>query len=211
MCRRRLAHEFASGSKPSKLGDAAFEVSNRLIADAVTWHRGDVVREHGFPDPNDLEPEQRAVYRAAARTYLRRFGHARVDVHDLGWSTDMPEIGVRLVGPAGIATTDDAGGHELRILRLSARRIDSIDIRFLILRASAWATDSLRIVSVDLIDDDTSEYDIDIAAKLPEASEWLAARVEIIRARVHPRHTSAGADCRDCPCIPGCPQVTRVM
>jgi hypothetical protein len=209
MCRRRLAHEFESGSKPSKLGDAAFEVANRLIADAITWHRGDVAPAHGFPDPSDLEPEQRAVYRAASRAYLRMFGDARVEIHDLGWSTDLVDAGVRLVGPAGIATVAVDGTRSLRVVRLAGRRIDSTDIRFAILRASEWARDTLQIVAVDLLQYDTSEYEIDMVTRLDEAREWLASRVAVIRERAHPRHTSAGGDCRDCPCLPGCPQVTR--
>ena len=47
MCRRRLAHEHESGRKLSPVGDAPFEVSNRVTADAITWHRGAVAPEHG--------------------------------------------------------------------------------------------------------------------------------------------------------------------
>jgi len=211
MCRRRLAHEYESGSKPSKLGDAAFEVSNRLIADAITWHRGAVAPEHGFPEPTDLEPEQRELYRAASRGYLRMFGDAVADVHDLGWSTDLVDVGVRLVGPVGIPALVADGTQELRILRMSAppHVIDGIDIRFLILRAAEWAHESLRIVAVDLLEDRSVEYAIDVVSQLAEAREWLAARVDVIRERAHPRHTKAGRDCRDCPCLPGCPQITR--
>jgi hypothetical protein len=137
------------------------------------------------------------------------FGEGRVDIHDLGWSTDIADLGARLVGPAGIATTDASGTHQLRILRVAGRRIDSTDIRFAMLRASEWAVDTLHIVAVDLLEYDTSEYEIDITTQLDEARSWLAARVDVIRARAHPRQTSAGGDCRDCPCLPGCPQVTR--
>ncbi len=211
MCPRRLAHEHETASKPSKLGDAAFEVSNRLIADAITWHRGAVAPGHGFPEPTDLEPEQRAVYRAASRAYLCRFGALAVDVHDLGWSTDLTDIGVRLVGPAGIATIDAQGTRELRIVRISVQPqvIDSVDIRFAILRASDWARASLRIVAVDLVEDRSVEYAIDLTTQLDEARAWLESRVDVIRARAHSRKTNAGRDCRDCPCLPGCPQITR--
>jgi hypothetical protein len=211
MCRRRLAHEYESGRKLSGLGDAPFEVSNRLAADAITWHRGAVAREHGFPDPTDLEPEQRAVYRAAARAYLRMFGDTSVEVHDLGWSSELPDLGVRLVGSVGIPIVDSEGACALRVLRVGARLplIDSVDIRFLILRASTWAHGSLRIIAVDLLEDRSVEYGIDLASQLDEARSWLATRVDVISGRAHPRHTNAGADCRDCPCLPGCPQLTR--
>jgi hypothetical protein len=211
MCRRRLAHEHESGRKLSPLGDGPFEVSNRLTADAITWHRGAVAPEHGFPDPIDLEPEQRAVYRAASRAYLRMFGDVAIEVGDLGWSTDLADVGVRLLGPVGIPVVYDGGEHELRILRVGARLplVDSIDIRFALLRAHEWATGAVRITAVDLLEDRSVEYEVDIGAQLDEAREWLASRVDVIRARAHPRYTSAGGDCRDCPCIPGCPQLTR--
>jgi hypothetical protein len=211
MCRRRLAHEHESGRKLSRLGDGPFDVSNRLIADAITWHRGAVAPEHGFPDPADLEPEQRAVYRAASHAYLRMFGDALVEVHELGWSTDLVDLGVRLVGPAGIPVVHAGGEQELRLMRIGGRLpvIDGTDIRFAILRASGWASHRMRIVAADLLEDRSVEYDIDMNVQLEQARAWLATRVEVIRARAHPRHTFAGSDCRDCPCIPGCPQLTR--
>jgi hypothetical protein len=211
MCRRRLAHEHESGRKLSPLGDAPFEVSNRLTADAITWHRGAVAPEHGFPDPIDLEPEQRAVYRAAANAYLRMFGAAEIAVDDLGWSTDLVDVGVRLLGPVGIPVVHANGTHELRILRIGARLplIDSVDIRFALLRVHEWATQRVYIVAVDLLEDHSVEYDLDMGEKFDDAHQWLVSRVEVIRARAHPRHTAVGGDCRDCPCIPGCPQLTR--
>jgi hypothetical protein len=212
MCRRRLAHEHESGRKLSPLGDAPFEVSNRLTADAITWHRGAVAPEHGFPDPIDLEPEQRAVYRAAANAYLRMFGAAEIAVDDLGWSTDLVDVGVRLLGPIGIPVVHANGTHELRILRMGARLplIDSVDIRFALLRAHDWAAERVHIVAVDLLEDLSVEYELDMGEKFDDAYQWLVSRVEVIRARAHPRHTAIGGDCRDCPCIPGCPQLTRL-
>jgi len=212
MCRRRLAHEHESGRKLSPLGDGPFEVSNRLIADAITWHRGAVAPEHGFPDPLDLEPEQRAVYRAASHAYVRMFGEIEVEIGELGWSTDLVDVGVRLLGPVGIPVVHANGELELRILRVAARLplVDSVDIRFALLRAHEWATGTLRIVAVDLLEDRSVEYDIDVGAQLDDARAWLVARVEVIRARADPRRTFAGRDCRDCSCIPGCPQLTRV-
>jgi len=211
MCPRRLAHEHESGRKLSPVGDAPFEVSNRVTADAITWHRGAVAPEHGFPDPGDLEPEQRAVYRAAANAYLRTFAAVEIVVEELGWSTDLVDVGVRLIGPVGIPVLHDDGTQELRILRIGARLplIDSVDIRFALLRAHEWARDRLHILAVDLLEDQSVEYDVEMGEKLDDARAWLASRVEVIRDRAHQRRPSVGGDCRDCPCIPGCPQLTR--
>jgi hypothetical protein len=211
MCPRRLKHEHESGRKLSPLGDGAFEVGNRLTNDALTWHAGKVDAAHGFPEPQDLEVEQRAVYRAAADAYIRTFGATTVEVHDLGWSTDVEDAGVRLVGNPGIAVVDEHGDHEVRVLRVGTRGalIDTVDIRFLLLRTRAWARDRVRVVAVDLLEDRSVEYDIDVAERVGEAHAWLAGQVEIIRSRVDARRTRLGADCRMCPCIPGCPALTR--
>jgi hypothetical protein len=211
MCARRLAHEFNSGRKLSPLGDRAFEVANRLSNDAILWHRGDVAAEHGFPEPLDLEPEERAVYRAGARGYVHMFGEGRVEVHDLEWTTEVPDLGVRLVGPVGIPVVV-AERPTLRVLRVGARAkrmIDSVEMRFFLLRAGEWAGDVLHIVVANLLDTRSEEYDLDVAERLPEAREWLEARIEVIRTRSQTRAARTGADCRDCQCIPGCPALTR--
>jgi len=210
MCRRRLAHEFESGRKLSKLGDRAFELAGRLTQDAITWHKGDVAPEHGFPDPLDLEVEERAVYRAASRAYVRMYGADAVEVHDLGWTTEVPALGVRLVGSVGIPVTDASGARVLRILRLGTRAlIDDVEMRFLVLRAAAWAGDRLRIGITDLLHDEAIEYDIDIADRLAPTHEWLTDRVDAIRSRIRTREPTIGADCRTCTCLPGCPALTR--
>ena len=211
MCRRRLAHEFSSGRKLSPLGERAFEVANRLTNDAILWHRGDVPAEHGFPDPADLEPEQRAVYRAGARGYVHMFGEGAVEVHDLEWTTELADLGVRLVGPVGIPVVAE-GQPTLRVLRVGARAqrmVDSVEMRFFLLRAGDWAGDVLHVVVADLLNTRSEEYELDVAERLPEARTWLEARVALIRERADSRVARVGADCRDCQCIPGCPQLTR--
>lgn len=227
MCRRRLAHEFTSGRKLSPLGERAFEVSARLTNDAILWHRGNVpdartqqshgrrsegsMLTHGFPDPADLEPEQRAVYRAGARGYVHMFGDGPVEVHDLDWTTELPDVGVRLVGPVGIPVVVDAV-PTLRVLRVGGRArrmIDSVEMRFFLLRAGEWAGDVLHVVVADLLDTRSEEYELDVAQRLPEARAWLDTRVALLRERADTRVARVGADCRDCQCIPGCPQLTR--
>jgi hypothetical protein len=213
MCPRRLAHEHASSRKPSPLGDAAFEVSSRLVEDAILWHQAgvDIADVNvAFPDPHELAPEQQALYRALARGYHTTFRHTEGDVDDLGWSTDIPELSVRLVGRVGIALNLPNGDHELRVVRVAHRDLllDDIDIRFTLLRAQAWAPDGFRIIALDPLDLQSVEYEIDTAGRLDESLAWLAERVEHITARADRTRAVAGADCRDCSCIPGCPQIT---
>jgi len=209
MCPRRLYFEHELDRKPSHLGEAPFEVSNRLLQDAITWHKAGDPTSPGFPDPLDLEPEQRALYRAASSVYARAFA-ATVDVDDLAWSTEFPDLGVRLVAPVGMPLVHDDGVRELRMLRLGGREllVDDVDLQCLTLRAHAWAPDGFRVVVVDLIEDRSVEYDIDVATRLDDALAWFEARIEIIRARANKQRATAGADCRFCSCIPGCPQIT---
>jgi len=215
MCPRRLAHEHASGRKLSPLGDTGFEVSNRIVEDAILWHKSgiaDTDERVAFPDPPGVAPEQRALYRALARGYRATFSDAgiEVEVADLGWSTDIEDVGVRLVGTVGIALVRN-GEHEIRLPRVAraGALLDPADLHFVVLRAAAWAPDRLRVVGFDSLQMQSIEYEIDVADRTAAAHAWLVERVAVIRTRAHPRRTIAGGDCRHCACIPGCPQVTR--
>jgi hypothetical protein len=214
MCPRRLAHEHASGSKLSPLGDEGFAVSNRIIEDAILWHTArvsDAGSEIAFPEPTDLSPEQVALYQACARGYLAGFPAVDAQVADLGWTTDDHEVGVRLIGQVGIALDHVDGMQELRVVRVARRGplLDDAEIRFTLLRVRDWAKGMLQLVALDPLDLRSVEYEIDVAARVDDAHSWLAERVGVIRRRQHPRRTVAGGDCRDCVCIPGCPAITR--
>ena len=213
-CPRRLFYEHAVGYQMSKLGDAGFDVMNRIVEDATLWHRGrsdSDLRDSAFPAPTDVAPEQRMLYRAIARGYTATFTDEDVEVGDLGWSTSLQEQGVRLVGPVGIPLLHRDGTHELRVLRAAYRGslLDDTDVRFALLRAREWAPEALRIVAADLLQlTPPVECDVSVADRLDDTYEWLAERVAVIRARQNKQLAVAGADCRACAYIPNCPAVT---
>jgi hypothetical protein len=211
MCPRRLKHEYESGKKLNRHSDARFEVSNRVSEDARLAHAEMVApRPEAFVDPSDVEPEQRALYRAAATGYLRMFGVDAVLAEDIGRSTDEPELGVRLSGTPGLAVKHADGHAEVRVLRIgsSGSLLDDTDIRFTLLRAGAWAGAALDITAVDLLDCRQIACTLDVEAELPGARSWLAERITVIEGRVDRDRPVAGIDCRGCTCIPGCPALT---
>lgn len=213
MCPRRLHHEFTSGRKLSPLSDAGFEVTNRLVAEATLWHQGAVAGDDpsriAFPEPSDLDPEQRLFYKAAARGYLALFPSVEATVADLGWSTDVPELHVRLVGQIGIPLELD-GRYELRVLRAGRRVVlDRAELAFTVVRAAEWVQELLRVVIFDPLMLETDALTINIADNLDDARRWIAERVEEIRRRADRNRAITGADCRYCACIPGCPKLSQ--
>src|SRR4051794_19434868 len=157
MCRRRLAREVHSGKRNvNKTGDMRFAVSNRIEADArLAQAEGGVPRPEAFVEPRELEPEQRALYRAAARGYLHEFGAVAAHIADLGFRTPRPELGVELSSNLGIAAELADGGRELRKVLVGARRdaklLDPVDVRIALVRTEEWAPVELDIVAVDVI------------------------------------------------------------
>ncbi|HEY5170540.1 MAG TPA: hypothetical protein VIK54_02315, partial [Acidimicrobiia bacterium] len=78
MCRRRLAREVHGGKRnANRTANMRFAVSNRIEEDArLAQSELAEPRPEAFVEPRELEPEQRALYRAAARGYLDAFGGA---------------------------------------------------------------------------------------------------------------------------------------
>jgi hypothetical protein len=130
--------------------------------------------------------------------------------HDIGRSTDETEIGVRLSGTPGLPVKDATGRAEVRVLRFgaSSTRLDEVDRAFTLLRAGSWAGGNLDIVVADVLSLDSTVYSVSVDAETTSARDWLAERVATIEARVDRNQPRAGADCRGCTCIPGCPALT---
>ena len=181
-------------------------------------HRGCPARPHGSGDTAgrplhrapDLSPEQRHVYDLAARWYVTLFGERPVRVIDEDpWGTDLPGD-VRLVGPAGIAFTDAADRPEIRLLAFGARTgpppvlVESPAIRFALLRRPDWLEETVRVCVADLVHGSLAEDVIDVGVARSEIDEWLAGRLQVIRARVADPVAVPGLECGWCPFIAGC-------
>jgi hypothetical protein len=210
MCRRRLAREHA-GLRGRWNPSPRYAVGNRIVEDARVAHAElRAPRAQDFPSPSDLFPEQQLVYRAAALGYVALFGArpARAVTVD-AWETELPELEVRLVSSLGLALETADGSPELRSLRLGVAGnrplIDDGERRVLVVRSAAWVgARPLRLVVADLLAGAIVEEELDVAAALPEALEWVTTRVAVVRARAADSVPKAGADCRGCPFVPGC-------
>ena len=213
MCRRRLARDYAGGKRnANKGGDARFAVSNRLYEDArlAQAELGPPAPE-AFVDPTDLEPEQRALYRAATRGYLETFGDRPGRAADLGWTTHIEALGVDLVADVGIAIELPDGRRELRALQLGSRHasaplLDDAQLRFALVRTEEWAPDQLMIVAADVIEREYERHAPDLVSARADAHAWIAERVEVVRQLAGDGRSRAGADCSGCPFIAGCDQ-----
>ena len=131
-------------------------------------------RPEAFVDPTDLEPEQRALYRAAARGYLETFGDRPGRAADLGWRTHLDELGVDLIADVGLAIELPDGGRELRVLQLGTRHasaplLDDAQLRFALVRTEEWAPDQLTIVAADVIEQQSESHAPDLAAARADA------------------------------------------
>jgi hypothetical protein len=215
MCRRRLAREHAGGKRlANRAADARFAVSNRLFEDAQLAHAElGPPRPEAFVDPKDLEPEQRALYRAAVRGYLDAFGDRPGRATDLGWSTHLADLGVDLVDRPGIALDLPDGRRELRVLHLGTRHLgapllDPVQRRVALVRTEEWAPEQLTIVAADLIEQELTRDTPELIRERAEARAWITERVALVQRLAADGRTKVGADCSGCPFIAGCDRFT---
>jgi hypothetical protein len=215
LCPRRVAFEHHN-RRGNRTAPAQWRVANQLMDHARVAHI-----ELGPPSPvaftplPDLVPEERRVYDTAARWYVQLLGDRAVRTVDVDdgdeWETPVPELGVRLVGPAGILV-EDAGGHaELRLLRLGGVEPDatdplgSVDARFALLRrAVRLAGGSVRLVHADLLFGALVEHEIAVDAALEQLRPWLHERVGAVRARIDNPVPRPGLECGRCRFVAGC-------
>ena len=215
MCGRRLRLEHQN-QRGNRLGDGRFRVSNQLAEHAAVAQV-----ELGPPvaaafTPLGLEPEERRVYDHAVATYLDRFGDrdARAVDHDQ-WETEIPALGVRLVGNAGLPFEDAGGNPELRFLTIGNDRhepadpISSAPTRFALLRHASWIADAtVRVVHAELLYGVVTEARVHLAAELDDLHAWLGERVDVITERVRDARPRIGLECGRCKFVAGCPAHT---
>jgi hypothetical protein len=210
MCRRRLAREHA-GLRGSWSPSPRFAVQNRLVEDARVAHAElRAPRITDFPSPSDLVREQQQVYEAAARGYVALFAQRPARAVEVdAWETELPDLGVRVVGSLGLALETADGSPEVRYLRLGVAGnrtlIDDIERRLVVMRSATWVgARPLRLVVVDLLEGEVVDERLDVAAVLPQALDWLETRLGVVRERAADPIPKAGADCRGCAYVPGC-------
>jgi hypothetical protein len=213
MCRRRLAREHAGGKRnANKSADMRFAVSNRLQGDArLAQAELGPPRPEAFVEPKDLEPEQRELYRAAARGYLHAFGDRPGRATDLGWQSHLRASGVDLIADPGIALDLPDGRRELRVLHFGSRHpgtplLDPVQRRVALVRTAEWAPDQLTIVAADVIEQELARDTPELARERDEALAWINDRVERVQSLAADGRARAGADCSGCPFIAGCPE-----
>jgi hypothetical protein len=211
MCSRRLQKEHTN-NLANWNANRRFRLANQVTEEVRLVHADLAApRLERFGAGTGLTPEQGHVYDLAIRWYVTLFTAPARVVDEDPWGTDIAD-GMRLVGPGGIPFTDADDAPEIRILSLggrpapSAPLVDHPAVRFAILRRTEWlAGRPVHVAIADLVHGTYDDATIDTAAVLPVLDDWLAERIEVIRARVaHPTPT-VGLECAWCPYIAGCP------
>ncbi len=158
-----------------------YAVGNRLREAARTAHaemRAPTAAD--FPDPTDLEPEQRLVHRAGALGYLTLFPEPAV-------ACDVPtdplvfdDLGVRMFAPRDLVVRTAGGTVEVRRLQVSGRgpQLGTGALHVLALVAARWSPPlpSLRVVVADLLALEITEALVEAESAVLAATEWVSDR-----------------------------------
>jgi len=215
ICARRLRKEHGN-TRSNQSSNGRWRVSNRVTEEIRLAHTDLCApeRERFEGTAADLIPEQRSVYELATRWYVTLFTRPVRVVDEDRWGTDLPGD-LRLVGQGGLAFTDSDGEAEIRLLSLDARPTSEgglaarPGVRFALLRRAEWLRErTVRVAVADLVRGTYEEEVIDTEAAMPEITEWLAGRLEVIRRRVAQGDAAPGLQCAWCPYIAGCPPMT---
>jgi hypothetical protein len=212
ICARRLKLEHRN-TRANFSGNGRWRVSNRVTEEVRLVHtdlaapRAD---RFDIGSDADLTPEQRSVYELATRWYVTLFPRPVRVVDEDQWGTDLPGD-LRLVGPAGLAFTDGDDRAEIRLLRLGAppepttKLVETPAVRFALLRRVEWLHGrEVRVAVADLVRGTYDEATIDTVAVMPEITEWLTGRLDVIRERIAKPVAHRGLECGWCPYIAGC-------
>lgn len=218
-CALRLSREFEN-ERASTGANIRFRLSGRLEESASLAQTSlDAPRLVHFPTPRDFLPEERGVFSAAARWYVEIFGDRNAtSAGTYEFSTPRRDLGINLVGGAGLRFITDAGLPEIRILQYAGRSampetlFDSPEVRFSMLRNEEWirATGSPILVTVaDLIRGEAFAESLSPDPLLLACNDWLVSCVERIRERVRDPRPEMGTDCAWCGFISSCDAVMK--
>jgi len=192
-CPRRLALQLRE-RKGTPTGSGRYRVSNRIQADVRLAHSTMRTPEPGdFPDPTDLFPEERALYRAAARAYCAMFSEIPAEIADFDeWETTIDDV--RIVAPIGVPVRTPDGHLELRRLQTEGRlRIPSPDdLRVLALRVGELP---FRVVTADLIHVDQHTIQVE---SLDVGPRWIHEQVLDVETRADEDVAVVGVECAWC-------------
>jgi hypothetical protein len=215
LCPRRVAfeHQNRRGNRPAP---GRWRVANQLTEHARLAHiELGLPSEAAFTPLPDLVPEERRVYDAAVHWYMQLFGDRAVrsvDGEDLDeWETAIPDLGVRLVGRAGLPVEDADDRAELRLLHVGGPAPDAADplappeARFALLRQARWlAGRSVRLVHADLLYGGMVEHEVAADTALDDLRPWLRQRVDALRERIAHPLPRPGLECGRCRFVAGC-------
>jgi hypothetical protein len=213
-CGRRLALELANKKKANWGDNVRWRLSNRIGADIRLAHTELRSADPAwFVAPTDLLAEEQAVYAVTTRAYCALFADRPAVARDpIEWSTDVPELGVRLLGPAPLVLDDEHGAPEIRLLRFHQRPLGpdpaaTIELRFLVARVRAGLREDrdgpeLRVCIADLVDGTYDELVVDPYD--PALDEWLATGVAAVQLAADETRVRQGHECARCAYVPGC-------
>jgi hypothetical protein len=211
ICGRRLKLEHGN-ARSNFSANGRWRVSNRVTEEIRLAHTelASPRLDRFAAASEDLTPEQRRVYELATRWYVTLFTRPVRVVDEDQWGTDIPGD-LRLVGPAGLGFTDADSQPEIRLLRFDSRPappaalVDTSAVRFALLRRVEWlAGRTVHVAVADLVRGTYEADDIDTAAAMPEITDWLTTRIEVIRERIAQPTPQVGLECAWCPFIAGC-------
>jgi hypothetical protein len=219
-CPRRLALDFNSEDRGSSSPVNRARLRDPFLAGARRAHAELRAPELAwFPAPTELEPEEQAVFKHAARWYVEMYGDrpALLAVHDCDRPSTSAARQLRIGGWIDLTVVDADDALELRQLQLwdgrgpSESPLETEACRLAVLRLSRWVGDRpLRVSWADLVHGRLVERVVDVASELPALRDWFDERVAVLRERADEQVAVPDAgDCGRCVHVSGCPAHPR--
>ncbi len=213
-CGRRLALELDNRLRATRAANVRWRLSNRISADIRLAHTELQAADPAwFHAGSELLPEELTLYTVATRAYCALFaGRPAIARDPIDWSTDVPELGVRLLGPAPLLLDDEHGAPEVRLLRFHQRELgpdlaSTVEVQFLVARLRPGLHEdrdgpSVRVCVADLVDGTYDEVTVDPFAATVDS--WLAERVAAVQLAADESRVRQGHECARCGYVPGC-------